>query len=119
MRISEKMQAFELDSLPGCSQVAVSHGMFIRSEYRGEGNAKECMAYRLDTAIDLGYDYVICTVDMDNTPQVKTLNSTGWTCLDTFVSERTGHAVALYGKHLKVKVKKWYDYVNGHAAWEE
>lgn len=90
----------EIDNLPGCSQIAVSHGVFVPKEHRGTGKGGDAHTERLATMSDLGYDYALCTVDAANTAQIKILKKNNWKKLDKFVSSKTGHKIALYGKFL-------------------
>lgn len=100
MRIREGHTIFELDSLPGCSQVVVSHGMFIGPKDRGQGFSKPEGFMRINRMQDLGWDYALCTVEALNTPQIKQLRENDWRYLDCFVSSKTGHNVFIYGRVL-------------------
>ncbi len=91
---------YEFTPMPGCSQLVVSHVMFLKPEYRGKGLAKEFAAYRHNMARGFGYDAMICTVDTANIPQIKPLEATGWQFAKRFVSSKTGHTVAIYTKVL-------------------
>ena len=91
---------YEFSPMPGCSQMVVSHDMFLLPEHRGKGLAKEFAEERYYTAKDFGYDAMICTVDTANIPQIKTLEATGWQFANRFVSSKTGHTVAIYTKVL-------------------
>lgn len=87
----------ELDTLPGCSQVAVSHGVFIDETSRGHGLGRLANQERRQVAFnDLGYDMMICTIDSSNTHQRSLLQSEGWSCLKSFKSRKTGHTVELW-----------------------
>lgn len=92
----------EISSMPGCSQIGISHGVFLPKALRGAGIAKAANATRTAFMRDeLGYDYALCTVDQTNEPQNAIMRKRGWIILDTFVSSRTGHVVHLYGKDIK------------------
>lgn len=92
----------EVDSLPGCSQVAVSHAVYVPMELRGKGLGKQANDSRLQFLKEhLGYDYTLCTVDMANEAQIKILIGNGWRFLDNFRSSKTGHLVGIYGYELK------------------
>lgn len=98
MRVKIKGVIGEIDSLPGCSQVGVSHAVFVPPEDRGRGWGKEANLERLTYMFnELGYDYALCTVDSANLAQVKILEGNGWKKLDEFKSSKTGHTVCLYG----------------------
>jgi hypothetical protein len=90
--------AGEIDTLPGCSQVAVSHSVFAST--RGNGWGSKAHAKRLDYLQELGYNYVLCTVDLSNDTQKCIMAKFNWKLLDQFTSSKTGHKVALYGKVL-------------------
>lgn len=90
-----------IDDLPGCSQIAVFHSAFVLPEYRQSGHAKKAHYERLFKAKELLYDAAICTVDMNNLPQVHILADYGWKPVLQFVSSKTGHRVGLFGTYLR------------------
>lgn len=91
----------EIDTLPGCTQVAISHGVFVPLGKRGKGSGKAAQAARLSVLKDgLGYDYAICTVDLKNAAQKHILEEAGWRYLSSFTSSKTGHQVAVFGRNL-------------------
>lgn len=91
----------EIDSLPGCTQIGVSHSVFCPPEHRNKGRGTEANKRRLTAMkVDYGYDYALCTVDMNNAAQVRVLAANGWKCLSMFTSSKTGHLVGIYGKPL-------------------
>lgn len=102
MRVSNKSKTAyaEIDSLPGCSQIAVSHAAFVNPRHRGHGVGDAAHKERLALMVDLGYDYTICTVDTKNTAQLQILAKNGWTRLSSFDSLKTGNTVAIYGRTL-------------------
>jgi hypothetical protein len=91
----------ELDSLPGCSQVVISHSVFSVSPFKGEGSGKRAHAERLGHMRQLGWDYALCTVNMNNAAQLAILTRFNWKKLDEFNSDKTKHIVGLFGKHLR------------------
>lgn len=91
----------EVHSLPGCSQVGVSHAVFTPPTRRGRGFGKEAHAERIRFMKNmLGYDYAMCTVDSNNEAQKAILQEAGWSRLDAFTSSKTDHQVLIYGKNL-------------------
>lgn len=87
----------EIDSLPGCSQIAVSHSVFAPEEIRGFGVGQAANLQRKNTVFnDLGYDGMICTVDANNHAQCRILFENGWQMLKEFQSSKTGHTVQLW-----------------------
>ena len=89
----------ELDSLPGCSQVVVSHAVYANPE-AAPGAGKKAHAERLAYMRKLGWDYALCTVDSSNGKQVSIMKRFLWQCLDSFKSTKTGHIVSIYGRNL-------------------
>lgn len=88
----------EIDSLPGCTQIAVSHSVFVPRASRSHGLGALANLERQMMAFDhLGYDMMICTVSSDNADQKRILDKNGWTCYTSFISRKTGHAVELWG----------------------
>lgn len=100
MRIQQEGCASEIDSLPGCSQIAVFHSTFIPPEHRGKGIGTLAHKLRLEMANTLMYDYTMCTVNAQNIHQIKILENFGWKQLDGFQSRKTGNKVLIYGKLL-------------------
>jgi hypothetical protein len=91
----------EIDSLPGCSQIAVSHSAFVKPEARGNGVGGAFHHERLRLMQhNLGYDYAICTVDLANRAQIEILAAENWLTLGSFKSSKTGHFVGIFGKPL-------------------
>lgn len=87
----------ELDTLPGCSQIAVSHGVFLPTDKRGHGLGTAANQARKKLAFDeLGYDAMICTVAETNAAQKRVLSLNGWTKVRTFWSSKTSHYVELW-----------------------
>lgn len=90
----------ELTTLAGCSQVCISHSVFLPKAQRGKGKGFAAHGSRLNYIRELGYDLVICTVDMSNHVQVKILELYGWTKASEFMSSKTDHMVGLYVRPL-------------------
>ena len=74
--------------------------MFMFPLDRGKGYAASEMQQRLSEIKRLGYDYVICTVENNNTAQIITLGKLKWSFLSVFESQKTGHTVQLWGRQL-------------------
>jgi len=91
----------ELSSLPGCSQICVSHAVFVPKELRGTGVGSKAHQKRLELMKDLGYDLVVCTVDQSNIAQMSIMSKFGWIQVTSFISTKTEHIVCLFVKHLK------------------
>ena len=92
--------SYQLDDLPGCTQVVVSHAVSIRKPFRGSGNGKRAHLDRLDAIGEYGYDYAIWTVEDNNEAQKMKLADTGWHLLDQFDSTKTGNTVNIYGRRI-------------------
>lgn len=91
----------EIDSLPGCSQVGVSHAVYVPASGRNDGAGTLANTLRTGYMREtLGYDYALCTVNAANDAQIHLLMKNGWTRLDAFDSSKTGHHVTLWGKRL-------------------
>lgn len=91
---------WEVNSLPGCPQVAVSNHAFINPAYRNQGYGKIYHAERLRTLKELGFNYVLCTVKTNNIFQIKILQRFGWKLFDGFHNSETDNDVLFYGKDL-------------------
>lgn len=102
------MPKFETDrsvrtitNLPGNINLAVSHGMYMKPEFRGKGFAHEEQQQSLDFMRSYGYKYALCTVAGDNEAQIKVLNKAGWVKLASFWDDCMCHDVFLFGKDLQ------------------
>lgn len=101
MRFSNAFGACEVDSLPGCSQIAVSHSVFIAPVHRGKGRGAANHWLRLSRLKDLHYDTVICTVDKTNAKEIRNLTEFGWKAVHEFKSSKTGHTVILFVRNVE------------------
>ena len=98
MRYGNEWGAYEITALPGSPRVAVSHGTFVYPKHRGKGFGKAEHVKRLEKIKELGYDYVICTVDLNNYREIKILSDNQWKKCDEFTSSSSGHKVGIFGK---------------------
>jgi RimJ/RimL family protein N-acetyltransferase len=97
MRMNIEDVIGELTSLPGCSQVVVSHSVYVPKDHRGNGVGTKANLERQRIVFDeFGYDMMICTVDRENVAQRHLLASTGWKLCEAFDSRKTGHTVELW-----------------------
>lgn len=95
-RYSNPFGAFEIDSLPGQSQVAVCHSFVVPEALRGQGHA-----HRLKTLqkIELDiqhYDLALCTVAAGNARQKRVLERAGWQPLTSFRNRRSSETTELW-----------------------
>jgi predicted GNAT superfamily acetyltransferase len=90
----------EIDNLPGCSQVAVFHSVFVPPDRRSCGFGGAAHALRLEHAKGLGYDAAICTVNMDNKAQLAILEKNHWGNALQFKSKKTGNIVGLFVREI-------------------
>ena len=88
----------EITTMPGCTQVGISHAVFSKNP--GKGNGALANEARQKFMSDMGYNYALCTVDAANNRQISIMDKMGWRLLDTFWSSKTGHNVRLYGRVL-------------------
>lgn len=105
MRFANEYGACEITTLPGSPQVAVSHAVFIHPAHRGTGKGSLNHVLRLKRLKEMGYNYVICTVNAANGVERHILKENGWTELSNFQSSQTNHTVCLYGRELTQDTK--------------
>ena len=76
----EKIQSGRLyiDPLPGSTKIAVIHGTFVESDYRGIGIGERLQRRALEWAKREGFTYVLCTTRL-NGKQDARLPTLGWT----------------------------------------
>lgn len=98
MRYSSVSGTWELDNLPGCTQVCVSHSAFVLPELRGTGHGKADHEERLEQISELKYNYALATTDSRNERQNNILIKNGWRELDRFMSSKTQHNVIIWGR---------------------
>lgn len=94
MRTRIGNQFGELTNMPGCSQIVVSHDVFC--PIRGSGMGKSSNKERIEYCEYLGYDALVCTVNMSNYSQLSILDDNGWILAFCFTSKKTEHRVGLY-----------------------
>lgn len=97
-RYSNAFGAFEIDSLPGQSQVAVCHSFVVPEDRRGKGHGHQLKSLQ-EIELDIQhYDMAICTVAAGNTRQKRVLTKAGWQCLTSFRNRRSSETTELWGR---------------------
>ena len=87
----------EIDSLPGCSQIGVVHGVWLEESKRGYGCGQKAQKSRLRDMKDyFQYDAAMCTVELSNKRNIHILEKNGWKFQFSFKSHKTNHKVAVY-----------------------
>lgn len=89
--------AFEIDSLPGQSQVAVCHSFFVAAEARGKGHAHTLKARQANELRLANYDFAVCTVASGNAAQKRVLEAAGWRKLAEFTNRRSRETTEVWG----------------------
>lgn len=108
-RYSNIFGAFEIDSMPGQSQVAVCHSFVVPEENRGKGYGHTLKAYQ-DAEIGIQhYDFAICTVASQNARQKRILTVAGWRHLTSFRNRRTCETTELWGREETVTKDKSHE----------
>lgn len=98
--------AFEIDPLPGNSQVAICHHFLVLKKHRGKGLGHDLKAWQEEVLNKHHYGYAIATVAANNEPQIKCMEASGWRLLDTFWNERHGEMTTIWGKQLAAGQEK-------------
>ena len=96
MRYTTDFAVFEIDTLPGNPQVAITHSFFVKSPCRGSGKGKAAKLAQNDTIKSLGYDSAICTVRSDNEAQKAILKYAGWRFSHWFFDQKQLTMVELW-----------------------
>lgn len=86
---------YTLSDLPGDMDVAVSHGVCLRPEYRGKGLGQLQHAERLERIYSGGYMAAICTVRSENLIEKHILRKNKWKPVWTFTN-KDGDLVELW-----------------------
>jgi L-amino acid N-acyltransferase YncA len=103
MRMSNKegTATAEVDSLPGCSQIAVIHSAFVVPEARRNRVGHEAHEERLERLRgEFNYDAAIATVALSNEPELKILRRAGWKQVGQFFSRKTERHVGVFFRTL-------------------
>lgn len=100
MRFGDDIGAYEIETLPGSPQCAVSIHVFVKTDKRGLGNGTKQHLARLEQLKCLAYDYVLATANLANVKEVHLLEKNEWKLLDSFYSSSTGHTVGIFGKRI-------------------
>ena len=106
MRFANEYGYCELNPFPGCNQIVISNHGVVFKEHRGQGHGQANHQLRVERAIDMGYDLMLCTVKADNAAEIHILNSHGWTRLDTFLNSESGSIICLFSKHIHRELVK-------------
>lgn len=91
---------YELNPMPGCNQVVISNHAWIAPAYRGKGYGDRAHKERLTKAKELGYDYIMCTINANNEAQRAILYNNMWYLRDGFKNKETGNDIEIWGKRL-------------------
>src|SRR5258708_22355432 len=92
--------SYEIDPMPGCPRVGISHGLVIYPEFRGKGNGTKAMEERIENARKLGYDVLIATVICGNIQEEKILRNFGWKEVTIFLNHTPMHDSTLWYKNI-------------------
>lgn len=92
--------SFELDSMPGCAKVGISHHLEIAEQHRGKGYGNQAMEDRLRLAREQNFRYILCTVVNGNKPQESIMRKFKFKSVSHFDNPTTGNRVVIWGKNL-------------------
>ena len=87
---------FELSCVPGCTSAVIFSGAYVGLSLRRAGLGKTLHKLRLDACREAGYTLALCTVNKDNAPQNKIMDSFGWICGREFDTSPTSKARLWY-----------------------
>ena len=97
-RHSNHYGAFEIDSLPGQSQVAVCHAFVVPEDRRGQGHGHQ-LKHLQEIELDLQhYDFAICTVAAVNYRQKRILAKAGWQRIAAFRNRRSCETTEMWAR---------------------
>jgi hypothetical protein len=100
MRFGSQYGTWQLDNLPGCDQICVSHSAFVLNEKKAQGFGDAYHKQRLAQMRNLLYDGAVATVRDGNIAQEKIMTTNGWNKVFTFLSKKTQNTVSLWVKQL-------------------
>ena len=100
MRHRLEFGAFEIDSFPGNSQLAICHHFLVLKTMRGNGYGHILKNWQHQVLNQHHYGYTLATVASHNVPQIKCMEKGGWKLLDTFWNDRNNETTTVWGKLL-------------------
>jgi len=100
VRFSDEHGFYELNPFPGNNQIVVSNHAFIYPSHRNRGFGKVQHEQRLAKARELGYNYILCTVNKENDVECHILEKNGWHMFDGFLNLETDNYVGIWGRYL-------------------
>lgn len=95
-RYARAFGAYEIDSLPGQSQIAVCHSFVVPEPYRGKGNGHRLKHDQEQELDSQHYDFALCTVAAGNERQKRVLDKAGWRFLAQFHNRRSCEITELW-----------------------
>ena len=87
--------SFELHPMINCCGVCVSSRAWVHPNFRGRGLNTILNQARIDIARANDYSVLLCTDNIANAPETKTLLKNGWYEIFRFVNRRTNHTLAI------------------------
>ena len=90
MRFNTEYGAYEIDSVPGQSQIAHCHSLVVKQEMRGKGFGHKLKLHQMKKLSELCYDFATCTTDSTNEKQRAVLEKAGWSLLRNIPNSRGG-----------------------------
>lgn len=97
-RYATRFGAYEIDSLPGQSQVAVCHSFVVPEDRRGRGLGHLLKSQQEIDLVTQHYDFAVCTVAAGNERQKRILAKAGWMRLAAFRNRRSCETTELWGR---------------------
>jgi RimJ/RimL family protein N-acetyltransferase len=107
MRFGDEHGHYELNTLPGNSQICVSNHAFIKENVRGQGWGKKQHIERMQNMFRLGYKAAICTVNSENMAEKHILESNGWKKVHEFPGDQVGCF------NIEIWIKEVHEIANG------
>ena len=101
MRFATEHGHYELNAFPGSNQIVVATHSFIDPRHRGQGYGGVQAREKLETATELGYDYMLAAIIEGNEPQLRIADRLKYEWLAQFENSVTGNRVNLFGKALR------------------
>lgn len=95
-RFATPFGAFEIDSLPGQSQVAVCHSFVVPEAFRNKGYGHRLKGQQEIELDAQHYDFALCTVAAGNERQKRVLTKAGWRFLADFRNRRSCETTELW-----------------------
>jgi RimJ/RimL family protein N-acetyltransferase len=96
---SDDVGFYDLTEFPSCGSLGISHNVSVKTALRGKGYGQAQHKLRLKKAQEIGFTYLLCTVNPENAAEKHILGKFGWQKLREF-NDKCGDKLELWGRDI-------------------